>query len=65
MALPIAPTPVLTGKSAIALERYMRESKNKRDKLVLHEINMKDFDERHKKMMERRNEWRKTNLAID
>lgn len=64
MALPIAPTPVLTGKSAVALERYMRESKNKREKLVLHKINMQDFEERQKKMMERRNEWRKKHPAI-
>lgn len=38
MALPIAPTPVLTGKSAIALERYMRESKTKRERLVPHKV---------------------------
>ena len=44
MALPIASTPVLTGKSAIALERYMRESKVKRDRLFEHKINFAEID---------------------
>lgn len=63
MALPIAPTPVLTGKSAIALERYMRESKTKRERLVPHKVDLAAIDEAHRKMMEKRAEWRKANTA--
>lgn len=44
MALPIAPTPVLTGKSAIALERYMRESKTKRERLIPHKVDLAEVD---------------------
>lgn len=44
MALPIAPTPVLTGKSAIRLERYMRESKYKREKIANRHIDYEKID---------------------
>ena len=44
MALPIAPTPILTGKNAIAMERYMRESKVKKDRLFEHKINFAEID---------------------
>lgn len=52
MALPIAPTPVLTGKSAIRLERYMRESKYKKEKLVSPQIDPVALAEAHRKMLE-------------
>ena len=54
MALPIAPTPVLTGKSAIALERYMRESKYKKEKLVPHKVDMVAFEKAHRQWLEER-----------
>ena len=54
MALPIAPTPVLTGKSAIALERYMRESKYKKERIVSRPIDPVALAEAHRKMMEKR-----------
>ena len=44
MALPIAPTPVLTGKNAIAMERYMRESKVKKDRLFERKVNIAEID---------------------
>lgn len=44
MALPIAPTPVLTGKNAVAMERYMRASKVKKDRLFEHKINLAEID---------------------
>lgn len=44
MALPIAPTPILTGKDAIALERYMRESKSKQEPLPPRNLDLKKID---------------------
>ena len=60
MALPIAPTPVLTGKSAEALDRYMRESETHKDTLVMPRFDQKKLDSAYKRMMERRAKWNKT-----
>lgn len=54
MALPIAPTPALTGKSAEALDRYMRESETQKDTLVMPRFDQKKLDSAYKRMMERR-----------
>lgn len=44
MALPIAPTPVLTGKSAIAFARYMRDSEKVSDKLFVRKVDVAEID---------------------
>lgn len=54
MALPIAPTPVLTGKSAARLDRYMRESEFKRERIVPRKLDMAEIEKAHARMMERR-----------
>lgn len=59
MALPIAPTPVLTGKSAVALVRYMRESQFKRDRIVPPRVNLEEID----RLIEARREKRKENAV--
>ena len=48
MAIPIAPTPFLTGKSAERFDRIMKENEEKpKEKLVMPEI---DWEKRHRKM---------------
>ena len=44
MALPIAPTPILTGKNATAMARYMRESEVKKDRLFERKIDFAEID---------------------
>lgn len=44
MALPIAPTPVLTGKSAVAFARYMRDSEKVSDQLFVQKVNVAEID---------------------
>lgn len=52
MALPIAPTPVLTGKSAIALARYTNNSEKANDKLFGRKVDIVEID----RLIEKRNE---------
>lgn len=58
MALPIAPTPVITGKSAVAMARYMRESETHKDEATMPLFDEKKYAIAHKKMMERRAKWK-------
>lgn len=50
MAIPIAPTPFLTGKSAERFDRIMKENEKKpKEKLVMPEI---DWEELHQARLE-------------
>lgn len=60
MALPIAPTPVITGKSAVVMARYMRDSETQKDNALMHSFDEKKYALAHKKMMERRARWKRS-----
>jgi len=58
MALPIAPTPVITGKSAVVMARYMRESETQKDNAIMPRFDEEKLAVAHKTMMERRAKWK-------
>ena len=55
MALPIAQTPILTGKSAEKFVEYMNMSDQQRSKIVMPKIDMNKLAESHKKFIARVN----------
>lgn len=60
MALPIAPTPVLCGKSADRFERILRENEKRRQVLSAPALNMSQVEETLKRIRARNNEFRKS-----